>query len=141
MRASLVWAARVDQRADGGTKKVFSFETGVGPMDIVALNAEIENVCRERAAERSLMRRLQISVDSLCEGMYEIDDGAKLHFTITYDPQQIRLHIESRDARVEENALDGGTLDISMMMLRNMFDGVGARVQQGMLILDLNADL
>ena len=124
-----------------GTKKVFSFETGVGPMDIVVLNDEIENVCRERAAERSLMRRLQISVDSLCEGMYEIDSQAKLHFTITYDPQQIRLHIESREALVEENALDGGTLDISMMMLRNMFDGVGAKVHQGMLILDLNADL
>ena len=125
-----------------GAKKVFSFQAGVGPMDICALNDEIESVCSQRAVERSLMRRLQVCVDSLCEGVYEIAPGAKLQFTIRYDQQQIKLHIESREAGVPGDALGaGGTMDISMLMLRNMFDDVRAAVKDGVLTVDLAADL
>ena len=125
-----------------GARKVFSFVAGVGPMDIVALNDEIEKVCRERAVERKLMRRLQVCVDSLCEGVYEIDAKAQLHFTIRYDQQQIKLHITSRDAAIPENVLgSGGTLDIAMMMLKNMFDDVDAKAARGALTVNLNADL
>ena len=126
-----------------GTKKVFTFVAGIGPADIFALNDEIENVCRERAVERRLMRKLQIAVDSLCEGVYEIDPAAKLQFTIRYDQQQIKLHIENSEGSVPGSVLesDGGALEVTMLMLNNMFDEVRARTADGKLILDLNADL
>jgi hypothetical protein len=126
-----------------GAKKSFAFESGVKPMDIFALNGEIENVCRQRGVERELMRRLQISLDSLCEGVYEIAPESRLVFNIRYDRQQIRLHIESSGHAFAQDALDemNGTLDVSMMMLKNMFDDGRAKVNKGALQIDLNADL
>lgn len=129
-----------------GAKKTFAFRAGVSPMDIFALNNEIEDVCRARGVERDLMRRLQISIDSMCEGVHEIQPEAQLQFTISCDRQQIRLHIESRGADFAGDALGeaegmNGVLDVSLMMLRNMFDGVRARIAKGTLVIDLNADL
>ena len=72
-----------------GTKKVFSFVSGTGPLDILALNEAIEDVCRQRGAERALMRKIQICVDSLCEGVHEMVPQEQLQFTITYVPSRL----------------------------------------------------
>lgn len=129
-----------------GTKKMFAFIAGVRPLDILSLNDEIENVCREHAVERNLMRRIQVSIDSLCEGIYEIDPEIKLQYTIRYDQQQIKIHIENCEGMLPEFAAgeDGAsesTLDVTMMILQNMFDEVRTHFSNGRMILDLNADL
>lgn len=128
-----------------GSQKVFSFIVGTSPRDIIALNEEIEHVCRERTVEKSLMRKLQISMDSLCESLCEIDPKARLHFTVKYDQQQLKLHIESRDCVLADETLrrelEDGTLAVTMMMLRNMFDDVHIKTSGGMLTVSLNADL
>lgn len=126
-----------------GTKKVFSFACGTGPLDIVALNEEIEKVCRQRAAERTLMRKMQISLDSLCEGLHETAPGAQLECTITYDPQQIRLYIESGDTALPDDfaSREEDTFAVTRMILENMFDTVKMRTEKGKLIVNLSADL
>jgi len=129
-----------------GTKKVFSFVSGTGPLDIIALNEAIEDVCRQRGAERALMRKIQICADSLCEGVFEVAPKAQLQFTIVYDPQQVKLHIETveasfqdRQAGSEDPAAD--TLEVTRMILNNMFDSVSMKTADGKLVVDLEADL
>ena len=129
-----------------GVKKEFSFISGVSPVDIIALNDEIENTCRERGTERALMRKMQISIDSLCEGVYEIMPTAQLQFVITYDNQQIKIHIKSQEAVFPEHVRDvqedcSGTFEVSLMMLKNMFGDVRVKVQKGSLIVDVCDDL
>lgn len=128
-----------------GAKKVFTFCAGVSPLDIITLNDEIEKVCKERAVERSIMRKLQISLAGLCEGVYDMDPACKLQFTVKYDQQQLKLHMESQQDNFPQNTFqsdeEDGVLDISMMILRNMFDDVRAKVSDGKLIMDFNADL
>ena len=129
-----------------GTKKVFSFVSGTGPLDILALNEAIENVCRQRGAERALMRKIQICIDSLCEGVHEIAPQVQLQFTITYDPQQIKLHIETEEAILTEGQADfedsaTSTFGVTRMILENMFDTVSIKNNGGVLVVDLSADL
>ena len=126
-----------------GTKKVFSFVTGTGPLDIIALNEEIEKVCRQRGTERALMRKIQISLNSLCESLCEITPDAQMECIITYDPQQIRLHLESKNVALPDHfePADAGTFGITMMILNNMFETVKVRTENGTLRLDLLADL
>lgn len=126
-----------------GTKKVFSFTTGVGPLDIIGMNEEIEKVCRQRGTERALMRKMQISLNSLCEGLYETAPETQLTCTITYDPQQIRLHLESKNAVIPEEfeAWEDGTFGVTLMILNNMFETVKVRREDGRLTVDLSADL
>ena len=126
-----------------GTKKVFTFSVGVGPLDIVAMNEEIEKVCRQRGTERALMRKMQISLNSRCEGLYEASPETVLECTITYDPQQIKLHLESKNATLPNGFEDGeeGTFGVTMMILRNMFETVKVRRERSQITIDLNADL
>lgn len=129
-----------------GVKKVFSFVSGVSPMDIIALNDKIENTCKERGAERALMRKMQISIDSLCEGVYEMMPSAQLEFVINYDNQQIKTHIQSKEAIFPEHVQDlqedcSGTFEVPLMMLKNMFSEVRVRVSKGALIVDVCDDL
>ena len=129
-----------------GVKKVFSFISGVSPLDIIALNDEIENTCKERGTERALMRKMQISIDSLCECVYEMAPNARLEFVIRYDNQQIKIHIQSKEAVFPEHVKDpqeegSGTLAVALMMLRNMFGDVRVRVAKGSLIVDVCDDL
>jgi hypothetical protein len=126
-----------------GTKNTFSFISGVAPADIIALNDEIEQVCRQRGTERALMRKMQIAMDSLCETVYEAAPEAQLQFVITYDPQQIRMHIESQNVVLAENLLEqeNNNFEVCMMVLKHMFEDVKIRIDKGCLVIDLNADL
>lgn len=129
-----------------GVKKVFSFISGVSPLDIIALNDEIENTCKERGTERALMRKMQISIDSLCEFVYEMAPNARLEFVIRYDNQQIKIHIQSKEAVFPEHVKDpqeegSSTFAVALMMLRNMFGDVRVRVAKGSLIVDVCDDL
>lgn len=129
-----------------GAQKVFVFTSGVSPLDIIALNDEIENTCRERGTERALMRKMQISMDSLCEGVYEVMPDAQLQFVIRYDNQQIKIHVESKTAIFHgetQSESDGlpGTFDIALTILRNMFDDVRVHTAKGILTLDVSDDL
>ena len=116
------------------------------PLDILALNDAIEDVCRQRGAERALMRKIQICVDSLCEGVHEISPQERLQFTITYDPQQIKLHIETQGAVLTEEQAEpedfaASTFGVARMILNNMFDTVSMKTADGKLVVDLEADL
>lgn len=126
-----------------GTKKEFSFVTGVGPLDIISMNDQIESICRQRGTERTLMRRIQISANSLCEGISELAPDAELSFSIRYDPMQIRLHIESRNTVLPDTVPEGAddSFQVTRMILDNMFDEVKIRMQNGSIHLDMNADL
>ena len=129
-----------------GTKKVFTFIAGVKPTDILSLNIEIENVCKAHAVERNLMRRIQISIDSLCEAIFEINPQIKLQYTVRYDQQQIKIHIENSEGKLPEFATGGedgaeSILDVTMMILQNMFDEVRSHFSNGKMSMDLNADL
>ena len=129
-----------------GAQKVFSFVSGVSPMDIVALNEEIENTCKQRGAERALMRRMQIAIDSFCEGVYELAPDAQIRFQIRYDAQQMKIRMESEHAAFRKDANDGAdeldsTLDVSLLMLRNMFDEVRVHMVNGTLMADVSHDL
>ena len=58
----------------------------------------------------------------------------------------MRLHLESRGAGLEgslnaEEDMELSTFDVSMMILRNMFDEVKAKTLKGELCVDLNKDL
>ena len=71
---------------------------------------------------------------------------AQLQFVIRYDNLQIKLHIESKSAVLAADVKDpenecGGTFDVSVMMLKNMFDEVRIRSVHGILTMDVNADL
>ena len=82
-------------------------------------------------------------MDSLCEAAYESVPEAQLKFVITYDPQQIRMHIESQNVTVPDNMLeqDDNSFEVCMLVLKHMFEDVKARVDKGSLVIDLNADL
>lgn len=129
-----------------GTKKVFTFIAGVKPMDILALNDEIENVCKIHSVERKLMRRIQVSIDSLCEAVFDMNPQVRLQYTLRYDQRQIRIHIENCEGELPEFASDGenetdSTLDVTMMILQNMFDDVRSHFSNAKMSLDLSADL
>ena len=129
-----------------GTKKVFSFESSVSPSNIMALNEEIEKVCSQKGTERRLMRKIQISVDSLCESIYEVAPKSMVKFTIRYDPQQLHIHAETRGGVIKQTDLnpDGateGSFSICMMVLDNIYDTVKTRIADGNLTLDLSVDL
>lgn len=126
-----------------GTKKSFSFISGVAPADIIALNDEIEQICRQRGTERSLMKKMQIAMDSLCEAVNESAPEAQMQFFITYDPQQIRMRIESQGVSLPDDLLssDGNSFEVCMIVLKHMFENVKARVEKGALVIDLQADL
>ena len=129
-----------------GTKKVFSFESAVSPSNIMVLNEEIEKVCCQKGTERSLMRKIQISVDSLCESIYEVAPGATVKITIRYDPQQLHICAESRGGVIEQADLNTesateGSFYICMMILENIYDTVKTRISDGNLIVDLSLDL
>ena len=91
-------------------------------------------------------RKNQISVDSLCEGVHELAPQSQLQFTITYDPQQIKLHIETQgailtDAQADLEDTPGSTFGVTQMILNNMFDTVSIKNNGGVLVVDLGADL
>ena len=92
------------------------------------------------------MRKIQICVDSLCEGVFKVVPQTQLQFTIVYDPQQVKLHIETveasfpdRRAGFEDSAAE--TLEVTRMILNNMFDSVSIKTADGKLVVDLEADL
>lgn len=92
------------------------------------------------------MRKIQICVDSLCEGVHEMVPQEQLQFTITYDPQQIKLHIETQGAVLteEQTDLEDSTLStfgVTQMILNNLFDTVSIKTNSGVLVVDLSADL
>ena len=89
------------------------------------------------------MRKMQISMDSLCEGVYELAPECRLKFTISYDRQQMCIRLESQNVYFGEDILsaENGTLDVSMMILNNMFDEVTPKVNNGTLTISMKADL
>jgi len=92
------------------------------------------------------MRRMQIAIDSLCEGIYELAPGAQIRYVISYDAQQLKIHMESEcavfkaEALAADDALDR-TLDVSLMIIRNMFDEVRVKNRNGVLTIDMSHDL
>ena len=129
-----------------GTKKVFSFESATSPSNISILNEEIENICSQKGTERKLMRKIQISVDSLCESIYEMVPDANLQITIKFDSQQLCIHAESNNGKFPEDFLCSGdsseeSSDICLMILHNIYDSVETHVADGKFMVDLAVDL
>lgn len=125
-----------------GTKKRVSFSTGVGSEDIIHLNKELENLCRQWSAERDLLRSLQISMDALCEGIYEIDPATKLHFNVLYDNLQLKMSVKSSDSAISETCFDEITnLSVTILMLKNMFDNVDIKYIDNSIAIKLDVDM
>lgn len=127
-----------------GTKRSFSFTTGVDAESIPLLNEEIDAVCRQWCVDRKLLQKLQIGLDGLCEGLQEQEPGTRLQFLLRYDQSQIRLHIETQEAAIDASALNEDaltSLSLSITMLRNMFDNVHVSLKNGTLLLDVDADV
>lgn len=129
-----------------GRKKTFSFECAVSPVNIITLNEEIENVCRRFGTERKLMRKLQISLDSLCESVYDAEPDAKMQYSIYYDSVELRVHTQTRDAvflddaSYKEESFED-VFGISLMILGNIYDSVETKIVDGNLVVDMRVDL
>jgi NCS2 family nucleobase:cation symporter-2 len=126
-----------------GANKKFTFITGVTVADIPALNKELESICKQWGTEREVLRKLEISLDGLCEAIAEMDPKANLFFKVVYDELQLKLHIESRDCVLQnpEDSDNVTTLEVSLMMLNNMFDNVKTKWDSGTFIIDMEVDI
>ncbi len=126
-----------------GANKKFTFITGVTPVYIPALNKELEKICKQWGTEREVLRKLEISLDGLCEAVAEMDPKANLFFKVVYDELQLKLHIESRDCVLQnpEDSDNVTTLEVSLMMLNNMFDNVKTKWDSGTFIIDMEVDI
>lgn len=127
-----------------GTRKRFAFVSGVDDVAIEGLNGKIAEVCAQWGAEHSLMRNLQITLDGLCEALYEANPEVNVHFDIRYDQMQIRLHVETESLAKtieDEDSKNGDPLNISLKMIRNVFDNVRIKNADGKLAIDMDADL
>jgi hypothetical protein len=126
-----------------GANKKFTFITGVTVADIPALNKELESICKQWGTEREVLRKLEISLDGLCEAVAEMDPKANLFFKVVYDELQLKLHIESRDCVLQnpEDSDNVTTLEVSLMMLNNMFDNVKTKWDSGTFIIDMEVDI
>lgn len=126
-----------------GANKKFTFITGVTPEYIPALNKELESICKQWGTEREVLRKLEISLDGLCEAVAEMDPRANLFFKVDYDELQLKLHIESRDCVLQnpEDSDNVTTLEVSLMMLNNMFDNVQTKWDSGTFIIDMEVDI
>lgn len=126
-----------------GANKKFTFITGVTPEYIPALNKELESICKQWGTEREVLRKLEISLDGLCEAVAEMDPRANLFFKVDYDELQLKLHIESRDCVLQnpEDSDNVTTLEVSLMMLNNMFDNVKTKWDSGIFIIDMEVDI
>lgn len=126
-----------------GANKKFTFITGVTPEYIPALNKELESICKQWSTEREVLRKLEISLDGLCEAVAEMDPRANLFFKVDYDELQLKLHIESRDCVLQnpEDSDNVTTLEVSLMMLNNMFDNVKTKWDSGTFIIDMEVDI
>ena len=127
-----------------GTRRRFSFVTGVDTQSIPLLNKQIEEICRQWCVEQKVLQKLQIGLDGLCEGLEEHSPGAQLAFTLMYDQMQVRLEIRTEHAQMteadfEETALT--SLSLSLTMLRNMFDNVRLHLADGAMTLHVDADV
>ena len=126
-----------------GANKKFTFITGVTDSDIPALNKELEAICKQWGTEREVLRKLEISLDALCEAISEMDSKANLFFKVVYDQLQLKLHIESKDCVLQdsEDSDNVTTLEVSLMMLNNMFDNVKTKWDAGTLTIDMEVDI
>lgn len=127
-----------------GTKRRFTFVTGVDSASIPQLNAEIETICRQWCVERKVLQKLQIGLDGLCEGLEEHSPGTQLHFTLHYDQLQVKLQIRTENAQLTEADLKAEeltSLSLALTMLRNMFDNVRTAFADGAMSLYVDADV
>ena len=127
-----------------GTRRRFSFETGVDSRSIPLLNKQIEEICRQWCVEREVLQKLQIGLDGLCEGLEEHTPGTQLAFNLMYDQLQVKLQIRTENAQLEEADFEEAaltSLSLSITMLRNMFDNVRLSIENGAMVLYVDADV
>ena len=72
-----------------------------------------------------------------------MDPKANLFFKVAYDELQLKLHIESRDCVLQSHSDSDGisTLEVSLMMLNNMFDNVKTKWDDGTIVIDMEVDI
>ena len=127
-----------------GTRRRFTFVTGVDHHSIPLLNRQIEEICRQWCVEQRVLQKLQIGLDGLCEGLEEHSPGAQLAFSLMYDQLQVKLQIRTEHAKLEKADFDESaltSLSLSVTMLRNMFDNVRLSVEDGAMVLHVDADV
>lgn len=129
-----------------GEKKTFVFESSVLPSDIIELNEEIENICRYRGAERGLVRKMQISLDSLFEGIYDVMPEARLRITVKFDWYLLHICVESRECLFPEAFLTPGDksaedFEVCMMILNRIYDSVRTENKDGKFFAEMKVEL
>lgn len=128
-----------------GTKKKFNFTTGSNHNDIINLNKELEGVCKQWVTERKVLTNLQVCLDGLLEGLYEINTDTKSNIVVMYDQIQLKLRLESLDTKIKEddvNIIEKTTsLSIAINTLRNVFDNVNVKVKDDKLYVNVDLDV
>ena len=129
-----------------GAKKTYSFITGVNSADVRALNQEMETVCRSWGADHVLLRKLQMSLNALAEGIFEEAPETRLNVSIRYDGMQVKLHLETEGSALTDSLTGRGeddisSLSIALAMLPNLFDQVRTKWINDTLSIDMDADM
>ena len=129
-----------------GTKKKYDFVTGVNASDVRALNKEIETVCRSWGADHVLLRKLQMSLNALAEGIFEEAPETKFNVSIRYDGMQVKLHLETAGSSLTDSLSGRGeddisSLSIALAMLPNLFDQVHTKWIKDTLSIDMESDM
>ncbi|HWQ75585.1 MAG TPA: solute carrier family 23 protein [Syntrophomonas sp.] len=129
-----------------GRKKSIRFSTSMAAEAIPELNRQIEAACQEWSTPKVICQKLQIGVDAICEGLFTLGVDSELNVEIIYDELQIRLRLDCAHSLLSGLTMEGdseaaGVLEISLMMLRNMFDNVHSKIQNGQVFFEIDADL
>ena len=129
-----------------GRKKRIRFATAMDADAVPELNRQITAACQEWSAPKALCQKLQIGLDAICEGLFALGVDSELNVEIVYDELQIRLRLDCSHpllsgVSLEEGDESGCVLGVAMMMLRNAFDNVRAKVEDGQAWFEIDTDL
>jgi len=129
-----------------GRKKRIRFSTAMDADALPELNRQIAAACREWSAPKALCQKLQIGLDAVSEGLFALGVDSGLDVEIVYDELQIRLRLECSHPllaglTLEDGPEPAGVLGVALLMLRNMFDNVQGKVQEGRASFTIDADL
>lgn len=117
-----------------GQKKTYSFKCGVTPGDVERMNEEIQLICAGWATEEDVRKKLQIALSAVSEALCEQRPDSKLSIMLSYDRQQLEVRLESPEASFEGS---NGSLAVSNMILKNIFDEIEIKQHSAFLSLDL----
>lgn len=106
-----------------GSKSKYIINTGVSAQQVQELDKEILSVCKTWCLDHSLCQKILLSLDGICEGLYEEYKDGKLNIEMSYDGLQLNLKLHSdTNNSINYNEDNLSSLSIAIKMLPNMYD-------------------